>query len=143
MIHNRELSYFKTFRRAICHCATQSFRNKMIHKPISRYTSQINTDSCSTVQNLSGGRDSAVGIATHYGLNGREFGVGVPMGVKDFLFSTSSRPAPGFTQPSIQWVPGLKRPEREADYSPPTSIEVKKMWIIHPLPIRLHGVVFN
>jgi len=35
------------------------------------------------------------------------------------------------TQPSIQWVPGalflgLKRPWREADYSPPSSAEVKE-----------------
>jgi hypothetical protein len=26
-------------------------------------------------------------------------------------------------------VPGLKRPGGEADHSPPTSAEVKKMWI--------------
>jgi hypothetical protein len=36
--------------------------------------------------------------------------------------------------PPIQWVPGdlspgLKRPGREADHSPPTSAEVKKTWI--------------
>jgi hypothetical protein len=30
--------------------------------------------------------------------------------------------------------PGVKRPGREADHSPPTSTEVKKMWSIHPLP---------
>jgi hypothetical protein len=44
------------------------------------------------------------------------------------------RPALGFTQPPIQWVPGalspgVKRQGREADHSPPTSAEVKKMWI--------------
>jgi hypothetical protein len=48
----------------------------------------------------------------------------------------SSRPAVGFTQPPIQWVlgplsPGVKRQGREADDSPPTSAEVKKMWIYH------------
>jgi hypothetical protein len=26
-------------------------------------------------------------------------------------------------------IPGVKRPEREADHSPPTSAEVKKKWI--------------
>jgi hypothetical protein len=50
--------------------------------------------------------------------------------VQDFsLFSTSSRPALGPTQPPTQWVPGAislgaKRPGREADHSPPTSAEV-------------------
>jgi hypothetical protein len=46
----------------------------------------------------------------------------------------SSILALGSTQPPIQWVPGalspgVKRPGREADQSPPTSAEVKKMWI--------------
>jgi hypothetical protein len=41
---------------------------------------------------------------------------------KNFLFSTSSRPALGPTQTPIQWVPGvlspgLKRQRREADSS--------------------------
>jgi hypothetical protein len=54
--------------------------------------------------------------------------------VKNLLFSTSSRPALGSTQPHIQWVPGalssgVKRQEREADHWPPASAEVKKMWI--------------
>jgi hypothetical protein len=55
-----------------------------------------------------------------------------PGRVKNFLFSTSSRPALRFTQPPIQWVPGalgVKRPGREADHSPSTIAEVKKMWI--------------
>jgi hypothetical protein len=49
--------------------------------------------------------------------------------VKNFLFSTSSRPALGCNQHPTQWVPGalsseVKGPGREADYSPPTSIEI-------------------
>jgi hypothetical protein len=50
-----------------------------------------------------------------------------------FLFTTASRAAQGFTQPPIQWVPGVpslslgvKRPGREADHSPLCSAEVKE-----------------
>jgi hypothetical protein len=59
--------------------------------------------------------------------------------VKNVLFSTSSRPALGPTQPPVQWAPGalspdVKRPGRETDHSPPTSAEVKKMWIYTSTP---------
>jgi hypothetical protein len=62
-----------------------------------------------------------------------------PCRVKNFLFSTSSRPALGPTQPRIQWVPGalsprVKKPGREADHWPPTSAEVKKTWIYTSTP---------
>jgi hypothetical protein len=62
-----------------------------------------------------------------------------PGRVKNFLFSTSSRPALGPTQPPIQWVPGalspgVKRQGREADHSPPPSSEVKKMWMYTSTP---------
>jgi hypothetical protein len=59
----------------------------------------------------------------------------------------SSRPALGSTQPPFQWVPealspGLKRQGREADHSPPTSAEVKKIWIytstVHTSSWRIH-----
>jgi hypothetical protein len=44
-----------------------------------------------------------------------------------------SRLALGPTQPPIQWVPGalspgVKWPGHEADYSPPSSAEVKNAW---------------
>jgi hypothetical protein len=48
------------------------------------------------------GRDSAVGIATRYGLEGP--------GIESRWerdFPHPSRPALGRTQPAIQWVPGL------------------------------------
>jgi hypothetical protein len=50
-----------------------------------------------------------------------------------FLFTTASRTALGPTQAPIQWVPwalslGVKRPEREADHSPPFSATVKNAW---------------
>jgi hypothetical protein len=70
-------------------------------------------------------RDSAVGIATGYGLYDRGVGVRVPVGWRIFLFCTSSNTGSGSTQFPIQWV---KRPGLEADYSPPTSGS------IHPLP---------
>jgi hypothetical protein len=44
-----------------------------------------------------------------------------------------------YLQTPILWVPGalspgVKRPGREADHSPPTSAEVKKMWIYASTP---------
>jgi hypothetical protein len=92
-------------------------------------------------------RDSAVGIATGYGLDGRGVGVRVPVGSR--FFSTSSRPVLGPTQPPIQWVsgalsPGVKRPGREDDHALPISAKVEKNvdLYIHS-PIRLDGVVLN
>jgi hypothetical protein len=83
-------------------------------------------------------RDSAVGIATGYGLEDRGSEFETRWG-KNFHFSTSSRPALGPTQPPIQWIsealsPGIKRPGREDDHSPPTSAEVKKVWIYISTP---------
>jgi hypothetical protein len=88
-------------------------------------------------------RDSSVGIATGYGLDGWSSS---PVGDKIFLLSTSSRTAMGPTQPIIQWAQegsfaGVKRPERGADHSPPSSAEVKNTSIY--TPIRLHGVVLK
>jgi hypothetical protein len=79
---------------------------------------------------LNESRDSAVGIANGYGLDDRGVRVRVPVGSR--IFSISSRPALGSTQPPIQRVLGalslrVKRQGREADHSPPTSAEVKKM----------------
>ena len=50
------------------------------------------------------GRDSSVGIATRYGLDG--LGIESRWG-RDFLHP--SRPALEPTQPPVQWVPGLSR----------------------------------
>jgi hypothetical protein len=88
---------------------------------------------------LKASRDSAVGIATGYRPDNRGVGVPSPGRVKNFLSSTSSRPALGSTQPAIQWVlgalsPGAKRPGREVDQSPSTSAEVKKMFIYISTP---------
>jgi hypothetical protein len=57
-----------------------------------------------------------------------------PSKVKDFRFSTSSRPDVGPLQPPFQWVsgalsPGVKRSGCEVDHSPPASAEIKKTLI--------------
>jgi hypothetical protein len=39
---------------------------------------------------------------------------------------------------------GVERPVREADHSPPSSVEVKEWVELHlHFPIRLHGVVLS
>jgi hypothetical protein len=50
-------------------------------------------------------------------------------GVRIF-FSSPPRPDRdlGPTQLPIQWVPGVKQPEREDDHSPPSSANVKNTW---------------
>jgi hypothetical protein len=66
-----------------------------------------------------------------------------------FLFATALRQPLGPTQPPIQWVPWalslrLKRPEREADYSPLSSAEVKNAWSYTTTPpIRVHILAIN
>jgi hypothetical protein len=62
-----------------------------------------------------------------------------PGRVKDINFSISSTPTQGSTQPPIQLVSGvhslgIKRQGCETDHLPPTSIEVKKMWIYANTP---------
>jgi hypothetical protein len=70
---------------------------------------------------LRAGIAQSVAIATGYGLDGRGVTVRVPVGARLVL---------GLTKPPIQWVPGdlspgVKRPGRESDHSPPTSAEVE------------------
>jgi hypothetical protein len=76
-------------------------------------------------------RDISAGIAQGYGLDSRG---SIRGGGKTFLFTIASRPALGPSQPPIQWVPGVTRPGREADQSPPFSAEAKNGGAILPLP---------
>jgi hypothetical protein len=74
--------------------------------------------------------DGPVGIALGYGLDDRGSRVRFPEGLRIFLFTTASRTAVGPSQPPIQRVrralsAGVKRPGREADHSPPPSVEVE------------------
>jgi hypothetical protein len=88
----------------------------------------------------SGSHDSVVGIATGYGLD--DWGVGVQVPVGSRIFSTSSRPALGPTQPPTQWVPGALslggRGECSWGVKLSTHLQLvlrsRKCGSIHPLP---------
>jgi hypothetical protein len=79
-------------------------------------------------------RNSVVGIATGYGLDDRGDGVRVPLGSRiitspccpDRLRGPPNLLSNGYR---VKW-----QQRREAGHSPPISAEVKKMWIIYPLP---------
>jgi hypothetical protein len=54
----------------------------------------------------------------------------------------------GTHSPPSQWVaealsPGIKRPGRDADHSPPPSAEVKNTWRYTSTPLLLDGVVLS
>jgi len=57
----------------------------------------------------------------------------------EFFFSPPQQSALGPTHPPIQWVSGnlsleVKRPERESDHPPPSSVEVKNAWNCTSIP---------
>jgi hypothetical protein len=83
-------------------------------------------------------RDSAVGIATVYGLDDRgvEF---EPRWGQDFSLLPVVQTGSGVHPTSClmgrgAFSPRVKRPGREADHSPPTSAEVKKTWVYTSRP---------
>jgi hypothetical protein len=78
-----------------------------------------------------GSRDGAVRSMAGYGLDDRGGRGSSPSIDRNSLFSMFSGPALRLTQPPIKQVPGalsseVKRPERDANNSPPTSDEVKE-----------------
>jgi glutamine synthetase len=72
-------------------------------------------------------RDSAVDIATDYGLDNREVGVRVPVGSIIFSSPRSRNrprgPSANYPKGAASSYLGFKRPERETDHSPPSSAE--------------------
>jgi hypothetical protein len=112
----------------LCHANTTAANRSAVQNIFMKHT-----------RSLSRSRDISVGIATGYGLDdrgGRSSSLGR---VKNFLFSTSLRPALGSSQPPIKWVPralspGVKRQGCQTDHSPPTSAEVKKIWTYTSTP---------
>jgi hypothetical protein len=87
-----------------------------------------------TDSNLYESLDNSVSIATGYGLDGRRVSVRVPLG--SAIFSSPRRPDRLWGPPSLfsNGYRGLKRPEHEADHSPPTSAEGKNTWICTSTP---------
>jgi hypothetical protein len=85
----------------------------------------------SSVDDLKSSNRPSSGIALDYGLDDRIFGSRQGLGI--LLFTTASRPALGPTRTPIQRVPGalsleMKWQGREADHSPPSSVEVENAW---------------
>jgi hypothetical protein len=90
--------------------------------------------------------NSAVGVATGYGLDDRMIGGSISGGAGNFLFDTMSRPALGLTQPPIQWIKGalslgVKRRGCKPDNSVLSSAEVECVELYFLSPIRLHVTV--
>jgi hypothetical protein len=84
-----------------------------------------------------------------YGLDDRIIGVRFPARAGNFSLRHSVQVGSGAQSASFQWVPGaltlgVKRPGREADHSPPFSVEVKECAELYlHSSIRLHGVVLS
>jgi hypothetical protein len=79
-------------------------------------------------------RDSSVGIVTGYGLDDQGGGSSSPG--REKILTSPYRPDPtSYKMGTGGSSPKVKRQEREADHSPPTSAEVKKMWIYTSTPL--------
>jgi hypothetical protein len=95
-------------------------------------------------------RDSSVGLALGYGLDDWGSRVRFPAGAGNFSLNHRVQTGSG-THPASYLMGtggvlylGVKRPEREADHSPPSGAEVNNAWSYTSTPpMRLHGVVIK
>jgi hypothetical protein len=90
-------------------------------------------------------RSSSVGTEKGYGLDGRG---SIPSKGKWFVSTLQRSDCSGVYQASYPMGTGtvfleIKRLEREAGHSPPSSAEVKNGGAICHSPTRLHGTVLN
>jgi hypothetical protein len=90
-----------------------------------------------------GSRDSSVGIATDYGLDDQGGGSSSSGRVKKLSLLHIVQTGSGVHRTSYKMgtggsFTGVKRQGREADKSPPTSAEVKKMWIYTCTPLYVY-----
>jgi hypothetical protein len=82
-------------------------------------------------------------------LRSRRSGVRIPAGAEKFslyhLIQTGSGGHPAsYPLDTMGSFPGVKRPGREADHSPPSNAEIKNAWSYTSTPpLSLHGVVFT
>jgi hypothetical protein len=84
-------------------------------------------------------RDSSVGIATGYGLGDQGDGSFESRWSQEFSLLHIVQTGSGVHPTSYKMgtggsFSGIKRQGREADHSPPTSAEVKKMWMYTSIP---------
>jgi hypothetical protein len=141
----------KTTDKVTCISSGKRFFSRAVFKTNAsiQNAALLVTDICiwlNNVHHMTGAsRDSSVGMATGYGQD--EFNCRQGLGI--FLFTTASRTALAPTQSPIQWVQGaislgVERSGCKADYSPPSSPEVKECVELYlPSPIRLRGVVLS
>jgi hypothetical protein len=85
-------------------------------------------------------RDSSVGIATGYGLDdqgGLDFKsrLGKKFSLLHIVQTGSGVHPTSYKMGTGGSFPGVKQQGREADHSPPTSAEVKKMWLYTSTPL--------
>jgi hypothetical protein len=76
--------------------------------------------------------ESSVGTVIHYSQDNQGIGIRFLVGETDFSVLPSHQAGTGAHPASY---PGVKRPERESDHSPPSAAEFKNVWVYtFPLP---------
>jgi hypothetical protein len=102
-----------------------------------------------TAPALSSPQDNSEGMRMVYGLDGREICVLCSAEARNFSHFLSFQTDSAHNQPPIRLAPealfpGVKRPERESQNSPPSNVKVTNAWSYTSAPpIRLHDVIIN